>query len=1280
MALRPDIPLLPHQARVGKKIVANGGTGLLAWHVGAGKTAGAMKAHHAMKDAGMGGTSLIVVPAKLRRNFAADIEKFTDDKHVIYGNREEQDSGLYPSIDGEPQKADHHLVSYDLFRQDPHKWIEKIKPDTLILDEVHRLKNEHGVTHEAIKTIRPKVKNAIGLSASSFGNSPADVVGILNALVPTETPGWFFPKKREDFERKFLEPVRGGFEIKNKEELTQLLSKFMDYYGPGSPGYGQGGVVPHKDVQEVLVEMSPKQEQLMRYVFDQLPPLVKWKMEKNVEGLSDKEIRHVFSKITAARQVSNSIHTLDPAISPMQAARETPKIKKVLDDVEDHLKETEDGQAILISHLVHGGADVLHAGLEDRKIPHGMFLGAGRLGLKEEEAHQAIKDFNERKKKVIIISPAGAEGLNLPDTTFIGAIDGHFNPERINQLEARGVRTGGQAHRPPDQRKVIVRRYLTVAPGGLGRMLSNFAKRLVPFGLAGSPDNTRSVDRWIYDSAKMKDRANTQVRDSLAKQGGSLSWVMNELSGVPAMAYRHVNPDLDQAAHLGKVPSPLPARQSQGGGLDVSSLSLLTPLSYMVPPAVGVALPYVGIAAGEAGKALGSALPTSVEKGWRTEQLEQGAAPMKPIVGPPSVGPSPVKSQEQVVPPPPGTKFEPLPGFADSLDLKPGPTRLDVALKKTSELNGAEAVWGLMGWLTSRDKPVTLSARDDVTEAVDLAARFCETNKLKTRDDGELRPGDSWSKELKHPKKTEDDEWVERDSDEAAKKIADAVSVTLKVKDPRSRGAFEYLRSTLGMALPMKSQKTDTEPHFTLAYAQMKPEDIERALPKLKDAISKMNIRPHVGEIGSFEGPENHVVHLKSHDPELRDAHKALRSIIQEHGGRFSFRSFKPHMSIGRMDDAPRAEDLARLNQHLQSSLPIEDTEITISRKKRKGGEWEKISGSIKLGYPIAAIREEFWNRFGDKLNRDLAKGGRPTHEERNFLSMLHHGARGDLDLEDDLGNLIGTVFPKFIDFVSVKKDEVKAILDRLSPEDRALVGKMDPEEALHHARGTFKSAKAESRTWSVRWGNGHQVTFFASRGAAEKFIQTAAEHYGGSENMEKEPVLRMMEPGAKEPSADGQYHCDGWNGKCKNPIHQEKTAGGVEALLENPVSKAIAPWSDTRKMVGEEHGTSIFGTPFRVQYLNPAVPALQGAKADWFSPEAAQLAKTYVDEGKDVMRGLKYVGQMTEKPPEKDLGWSAPFDFFAADLLRDTGQKPPPAPVVLPPPISFSKDPKLLP
>lgn len=70
----------------------------------------------------------------------------------------------------------------------------------------------------------------------------------------------------------------------------------------------------------------------------------------------------------------------------------------------------------------------------------------------------------------------------------------------------------------------------------------------------------------------------------------------------------------------------------------------------------------------------------------------------------------------------------------------------EVRRRKNPRLNGSEAVFGMMAWLTSRRTESTFSAHHEASTAVELARKFCDTNDLDPIRD------ELWPKFLTHPK------------------------------------------------------------------------------------------------------------------------------------------------------------------------------------------------------------------------------------------------------------------------------------------------------------------------------------------------------------------------------------------------------------------------------------------------------------------------------------------------------------------------------------------------
>lgn len=60
------------------------------------------------------------------------------------------------------------------------------------------------------------------------------------------------------------------------------------------------------------------------------------------------------------------------------------------------------------------------------------------------------------------------------------------------------------------------------------------------------------------------------------------------------------------------------------------------------------------------------------------------------------------------------------------------------------ELNAAEAVYGFVGWLTTREERTVMSAKDDCAPIAELVKRFCTENNLP-------EVSDQWPSNLIHP-------------------------------------------------------------------------------------------------------------------------------------------------------------------------------------------------------------------------------------------------------------------------------------------------------------------------------------------------------------------------------------------------------------------------------------------------------------------------------------------------------------------------------------------------
>ena len=498
--LKSFVKLYPHQEGFMKRVksLPKQGGGVIAAHgTGTGKTVTAIAAFEELKEQGKANRALVIAPAGLRDNFLSKgVKKFTDSK------------GITVTRPGEDPGADVEYVvtSYSAFRQNPQAFIDAYKPDVIIADEFHRAGDPTSKTNMSIRSIRDQVPYFFGLTASVVQNNPADAVPLVEVASGRDVG--FGSKK--DFKRKHIKKTpseqRGVFggqtyekELIRRLDIAKRLGTTIHYVEDLD-----ATKKPTKEVVTVATPMSKDQMKLYRLSMKGVDPKILDKVRRG-EEVPDRKMMNVFTKLIRARQVSNSMHTVMADMPLTEAAKRTPKIKRILDDVEQHIASTPDAQIIIYTNIVHGGVDVIEAGLKDRGIKHGKFVGKGQKGVTEQTRQQAVNDYIEGKNKVIIITGAGAEGLSLGNTTLVALADGHYNPERISQAEARGVRAGGLSHRKPEDRKVQVRRYVSTVPRGF------FDKLFLR-------PQEKSVEEFVYLTANRKQRLNKKMRDVIEEQ------------------------------------------------------------------------------------------------------------------------------------------------------------------------------------------------------------------------------------------------------------------------------------------------------------------------------------------------------------------------------------------------------------------------------------------------------------------------------------------------------------------------------------------------------------------------------------------------------------------------------------------------------------------------------------------------------------------------------------------------------------------------------------------
>jgi superfamily II DNA or RNA helicase len=463
--LKKDVKLEPHQEEALQNLHSNNGRILLAMATGSGKTVTSIAGIESLAQQGKAKNVLVIVPAALKDNFInSGIKKFSDNVsiHDIQGSHKM--NAVQSSRDG---TLNYHVVSQELFRLNPDKYLMTAKGpiDSLIVDEMARAKNFDSKLADALMNSSNKVRNVIGLAGSVSSNTPSEVVPMLHSILGSN----FSIKDPADFKRRFMQNVTVKDEhghpvqetrLKNMRSLKEIFGKSVFYYGQEELEKDY----PKKIEETIKIPLAGREKQLYDFAMGDLSRSDRKRVEQGLPPSSAKEMKHIFTRLLRARQASVSTDVWGNKEPIEKTIEDSPKIKAVIEDIQKTLKETPDAKIMVYSDFINGGLKTLSESLKSKNIKHGLFVGKGNKEFKGNDRNKAVKEYNVGKSKVLLVSSSGKEGIDLPNTTHISLLSNTYNPEAENQAVARGVRLKGQSNRKPEDRKVVVKKYISTLP------------------------------------------------------------------------------------------------------------------------------------------------------------------------------------------------------------------------------------------------------------------------------------------------------------------------------------------------------------------------------------------------------------------------------------------------------------------------------------------------------------------------------------------------------------------------------------------------------------------------------------------------------------------------------------------------------------------------------------------------------------------------------------------------------------------------------------------------
>jgi SNF2 family DNA or RNA helicase len=319
------------------------------------------------------------------------------------------------------------------------KELNEIDFNTVIGDEIHRIKDPSSKVSRAFKAASGDAEYRFAMSGTPIASSPEDLFSVLNWLYPHAYPS------KSKFLDRFCQTHFNSFGarivIGIKPEMEQEFFAGLDPFLRRMPKEAILPFLPPILRERRDVEMGAKQKK----AYDQ--------MKEQMIAELDSSVVHTTSPLTKMMRCLQfasayaEVETIDSYNKKKKEVEKklvvklsdpSSKLDAFMDDIDDFGKES-----VIVFAQSKQLINLLSARMTKAKIPHGMITGD--QDPKERDVHMA--NFQEGSTQFILCTiGAGGTGITLTKGSIMVFLQRDWSMIGNLQAEARGHRIGSEIH------------------------------------------------------------------------------------------------------------------------------------------------------------------------------------------------------------------------------------------------------------------------------------------------------------------------------------------------------------------------------------------------------------------------------------------------------------------------------------------------------------------------------------------------------------------------------------------------------------------------------------------------------------------------------------------------------------------------------------------------------------------------------------------------------------------------------------------------------------------
>lgn len=442
------------------KFVLDNNNALLVLPCGAGKTPSGIGMFIEATERGMiSGKGLIVVKASLKTQWVNEVSKFSDLKAVAVESpssisaytksKINKNKKLIKTLDKIKDKDkisdiklenlrleekisskfkeqfeghDLFVVNYEALLDDTiRQQLHSMKLDFIFADEIHMIGSKDSKRSKALQEFQAKIK--VGATATPITKNPENVYSIFKFIKPDLFPSW------SKFSSEFIKWAGRGriAGVRNGNKLTKTIGPYIMIKSKEEIS----DQLPKLQVIQRYVTLTEEQYDMNNTIMQQLDELkeqdfaIRSKCRTELEAKLNPELQKIGAQILAlqtfAQEIANEPKLLEDSDSEFAKkyvvkTKKNPKMDLFMDLIEEIV---ESGEKVAVfskfERMQHVITERIHKYNKNIKIAY----VNGTLSSQERSVEVYDKFRDNPDYKVLLLSDAGAEGLNLSKCKYL---------------------------------------------------------------------------------------------------------------------------------------------------------------------------------------------------------------------------------------------------------------------------------------------------------------------------------------------------------------------------------------------------------------------------------------------------------------------------------------------------------------------------------------------------------------------------------------------------------------------------------------------------------------------------------------------------------------------------------------------------------------------------------------------------------------------------------------------------------------------------------------------